>query len=133
MSQSTVQGGGGLVCLPAPLTRQRSIRYAQPWHVARRSFQSGLFWLRSSNSGQEPVPAQPAPTKRRRSRAEQWRLVRAAIMIGVKLIRLLFDVRAGITATTFSSKIPRNILLTTKTEKQLKALCPTLQVNKLPS
>jgi hypothetical protein len=73
---------------------------------------------------QPSVASEEGQRARARSR---WRYVWSTIIIGLRLIHLLYDVRAVRQATSYSTKMPKNVVLKVKTEKQRKELCLTLQ------
>jgi len=80
-----------------------------------------------SQTVEHPRPLVMSEKDRRVRARSRWRFLRSTIIIGLRLIHLLYDVRATREATFYSTKQPKNVVLKVKTERQRNELCLTLQ------
>jgi hypothetical protein len=76
---------------------------------------------------EQPQPPVASGEGRRSRACSRWRFLRCVIMIGIRLIHHLYDVRAVRKANSYSTKLPKNVVLKVKTEKERKQLCISLQ------
>mmetsp|Transcript_26862 Transcript_26862/g.75293 ORF Transcript_26862/g.75293 Transcript_26862/m.75293 type:complete len:911 (-) Transcript_26862:591-3323(-) len=122
----------------SPTKRKSAFRWLSHGAEAASSTRLSQGGRRLSQAKYESAEELPAmkETKREEETDERrnlararWRFLRSTIVIGLRLIALLYDTRATWVAAAYTSKMPKNVVLEVKTEKQLKKLCLTLQGN----
>jgi hypothetical protein len=106
----------------------------RPSHFRKKDSVEEIPLLHEAKLEEEPSqvvePPQPLVTTEegRRARAHsRWRFLRSTIIIGLRLIHHLYDVRAAREAVSYTAKLPKNVKLKVKSEKQRRELCLTLQ------